>query len=260
MKRKFAGSRAPALWQQRGTGSKLGFTPIELLVVIAIVAILAALLLPVLSRARSKALSVQCKNNEHQMGLALNMYLADYHFYPSFSQSGLHPLWYDQLAPYYPPGQRGRGQGLWNTNFQCPSFKGNLADGGLGSYAYNWLGTGRSGINAVSEDENLGLGFDPAELSLIPESRVKAPSDMFAIADARAAGSLDQPYIWMPNWEVQGERELLRHGKGFNFLFCDGHVLLVSRHDFLDPRSTAQNWNNDDLPHRENWPASFHGP
>ncbi len=209
------------------------FTLLELLVVIAVLAVLAALLLPALSCVKRHARHLVCKNNLHQTGLALGLYLADFEKFPVARFP-----WSFRLIGYC---------GGSSNCFFCPMTTSDVL------YGYNYDGTGLLGLG----------GLDLEMYTPVPESRVLAPCDMLAFGDGG--------YGWLAGFGWPGEYGPGWHGDyRMNAVFCDAHVetsqcnllphrALVDQPGvlFFTPDSAlAKRWNRDNQPHPETWPQS----
>jgi prepilin-type N-terminal cleavage/methylation domain-containing protein/prepilin-type processing-associated H-X9-DG protein len=285
--KKLTDSRASAPWQKRGKAQGHAFTLIELLVVIAIIAILAAMLLPALSRSKMAADSAVCRSNLRQHMIAVALYVQQYNAYPG---GGDEPLLAYQVQPFmaapWPPNNLdpiSRAYlGPRNSVYVCPGYNrvqgviqsGAVANGIFGvswvSYGYNFVGS------ANIPGTPLGLGGDGSGFG-VRDSQVIKPSDMIAFGDASFAVPLgsasilggqlllsyplqSRPYYnqvirGLPPTDPGVRAIPRRHAGLWNTAFCDGHVESIPPKNLFDMSNpvVACRWNIDSQPHNEGW-------
>jgi prepilin-type N-terminal cleavage/methylation domain-containing protein/prepilin-type processing-associated H-X9-DG protein len=202
--------------------SRRGFTLIELLVVIAIIAILAAMLLPALAKAKERAWTIACNSNLHQISLGMTMYADDARgLYPE--SGGLIPWgqidphthaasWLEQINPY-----------VGTTNvFHCPANK--LVPQSAQSW-FNYFNGARAAYVLVNDDASVDSKkiMLPSAFVLSGDTLDFSPDD--ADKDDYSQNCVGGAVNGLPYEDWQA------HSKGQNILFADGHARWYKGYD-----------------------------
>lgn len=244
---------------QTRQGQRPAFTLIELLVVIAIIAILAAMLLPALGRAKNKARSISCLNNMRQWAIAFRMYADDNNDFVPEEGNTVVPIidpqnvdaWYNAVPVYI---QQPRLADLYmqtppapplpttKSVFSCPGApdpsRAANPYANPPNFSRAFFMYGENGRLCINRNTRANLGI--ANTKFI---NIKKPSDTILVAEVDP----NSPQNTAPaQSNVTGQYAVARHDLRGNFAMADGSSRVARTNDFLrtaaESNSAAEEW------------------